>query len=43
MRQGKLERLEQSFNEKQEKLKGEIDKCDIIASKLVAGILRVEN
>ena len=43
MRQGQLERLEQSFNEKQEKLKGEIDKCDIIASKLVAGILRVEN
>lgn len=43
MRQGQLERLEQSFNEKQEKLKGEIDKCDIISSKLVVGILRVEN
>ena len=43
MKKAQLERLEQSFKEKQEKLIAEIDKCDIVASKLAIGILHVEN
>ncbi len=43
MRQGQLERLEQSFKNKQADLQTEIDKCDIISTKLVMGILHVEN
>lgn len=43
MKQAQLERLEQSFVEKQATLNSEIDKCDIVASKLVVGILNVEN
>lgn len=42
MRQGQLERLKQSFNEKRENLKAATDKCDIVASKLVVGVLNVE-
>lgn len=42
MKKAQLERLELSFNEKQEKLKAEIDKCDIISAKLAVGILHVE-
>lgn len=43
MKKAQLERLEQSFIEKQERLKDEIGKCDIISTKLVVGTLRVEN
>lgn len=43
MKKAQLERLEQSFNEKQEKLKAEIDKCDIVSAKLAVGVLHVEN
>ncbi|MCM1308657.1 MAG: hypothetical protein NC223_08670, partial [Butyrivibrio sp.] len=43
MKKAQLERLKQSFIEKQEKLKTEIEKCDIISTKLVVGTLRVEN
>ena len=43
MKKTQLEHLEQSFKEKQEKLLAEINKCDIIASKLAIGILHVEN
>lgn len=43
MKKAQLERLEQSFKEKQEKLIVEIDKCDIVASKLAIGFLHVEN
>lgn len=42
MKKAQLERLEQSFNEKQEKLKAEIDKCDVISAKLAVGVLHVE-
>lgn len=42
MKQAQLERLEQSFKEKQRQLNSEIEKCDIIATKLAVGILRVE-
>lgn len=43
MKKAQLERLEQSFNEKQEKLNAEIDKCDIVSAKLAVGVLHVEN
>ena len=43
MRQGQLERLEQVFKDKQADLQTEIDRCDIIATKLATGILHVEN
>lgn len=43
MKKAQLERLEYSFNEKQEKLKAEIGKCDIVSTKLVMGTLHVEN
>ena len=42
MRQGQLERLEQSFKDKQVSLQTEIDRCDIISTKLATGILHVE-
>ncbi len=42
MKRAQLERLEFSFAEKQEKLKAEIDKCDIVSTKLVVGTLHVE-
>lgn len=42
MKQAQLERLEQSFKEKQRQLNSEIGKCDIVATKLAVGILRVE-
>lgn len=43
MKTAQLERLEQSFIEKQNDLKTEIGKCDIVSSKLAIGILHVEN
>ncbi len=43
MKKAQLERLEYSFNEKQEKLKTEIYKCDIVSTKLAIGVLHVEN
>ena len=43
MKKSQLERLEQSFKEKQERLKAEIDKCDIVSAKLAVGVLHVEN
>lgn len=43
MKKAQLDRLEQSFNEKQANLKAEIDKCDIVSAKLAVGILRVED
>lgn len=43
MKTAQLENLKQSFNKKQEELKSEINRCDIVASKLVIGILHVEN
>jgi len=43
MKKAQLERLEQTFTEKQKKLNNEIGKCDIISTKLVVGILHVEN
>lgn len=43
MKNAQLERLEYSFNERQEKLKAEIGKCDIVSTKLVLGTLHVEN
>lgn len=43
MKQAQLERLEQSFEDKQAQLNSEIDKCDIVGSKLAIGILHVEN
>ena len=42
MRQGQFERLEQSFKDKQVSLQTEIDRCDIISTKLATGILHVE-
>lgn len=42
MKTAQLERVKQSFNEKQEKLKTEINKCDIISAKLAVGVLHVE-
>lgn len=43
MKKAQLERLEKSFKEKREDLTAEIDKCDIVASKLAIGNLHVEN
>ncbi|MCD7724577.1 MAG: SNF2-related protein [Clostridiales bacterium] len=43
MKMSQLDNLQHSFEEKQTSLKTEIDKCDIVASKLVLGILDVEN
>ena len=42
MRQGQLERLKQAFKDKQADLQTEIDRCDIISTKLAVGILHVE-
>ncbi len=42
MRQQEIAKLETKFKAKQEKLKLEIEQCDIITKKLVVGILRVE-
>ncbi len=42
MKQAQLERLEQAFKEKQRQLNSEIEKCDIVATKLTVGILCVE-
>ena len=43
MRQGQLERLEQAFRNKQADLRSEIDKSDIVSTKLAMGILNVEH
>lgn len=42
MKKSQLVRLEQSFIDKQARLKEEINKCDIISTKLAVGILYVE-
>ena len=42
MKKAQLERLELAFKEKQKQLDSEIEKCDIVATKLAVGILRVE-
>ena len=42
MKKAQLERLELAFKGKQKQLDSEIEKCDIVATKLAVGILRVE-
>ena len=43
MRQGQIERLKQSFNEKRVGLQTIMNRCDIVSTKLAVGILHVEN